>query len=105
MKPFSIFLCIIGVLVTALGVIAFYGDETGRGVAGFVFGVGIGALGVLLFVTDFTLRIFRRTASLMVRFRFCKLSLEIHGELGTPVDEVPHPGEFAAEPRPGVLAD
>lgn len=91
--------------MTALGVVAFYGDETGQGVAGFVFGVGIGALGVLLFVTDFTLSIFRRTASLMVRFRLCKLSLEIHGELGTPVDELPHPGEFAAEARSGALAD
>jgi len=105
MKPFSIALCIIGVVVTALGVIAFYGDETGQGVAGFVFGVGIGALGVLLFVTDFTLRIFRRTASLMVRFRLCWLSLEIHGELGTPVDEIPQPAEYAPEARTSTWAD
>jgi hypothetical protein len=91
--------------VTALGVVAYYGDETGQGVAGFVFGVGIGALGVLLFVTDFTLHVFRRTASLMVRFRFCKLSLEIHGELGTPVDEASGSAEFGAEARSGALAD
>jgi hypothetical protein len=105
MKPFSIALCVIGVLVTALGVLAFYGDDRGQGVAGFVFGVGIGSLGVLLFVTDFTLRIFRRTASLMVRFRFCKLSLEIHGELGSPVDEIPSLGDIAEGPKPATWAD
>jgi hypothetical protein len=78
----------VGVLVTALGVIGFYGEDEGLGVAGFVFGVGTGALGVLLFVTDFILRIFRRTASLMVRFKFWCIRLEVHGELGTPVDDL-----------------
>jgi len=99
MKGFSMGLCLIGVLVTALGAIAFYDDQRGLGqrglgVAGFVFGVGVGATGVMVFLTEFTLQIFRRTASLMVRFKFMCLRLEVHGELGTPVDELRGVGDM-----------
>jgi hypothetical protein len=98
MKGFSMGLCLIGVLVTALGAIAFYDDQRGLGVAGFVFGVGVGATGVMVFLTEFTLQIFRRTASLMVRFKFMCLRLEVHGELGTPVDELRGVGDTVMEP-------
>ncbi len=105
MKGFSIALCLIGVVITALGCIEFYGGDRGLAVAGFVFGVGAGALGVLLFLTDFTLSIFRRSASLMVRFKVCCLRLEVHGELGTPVDEMSYAGETSAAPQPGTWTD
>ncbi len=106
MRGFSISLCLIGVLVTALGVIGYYGDQPGFGIAGFVFGVGTGATGVLIFLTDFTLRIFRRTASLMVRFKLWCVRLEVHGELGTPVDEeVPSVEDAVAAPASGSWLD
>jgi hypothetical protein len=104
MKPFSIFLCLIGVLVTALGVIGFYGEDRALGIAGFVFGVGVGAFGVLLFLTEFALHLFRRTASLMVRFKVLCIRLEVHGELGTPVDEMRFREEPLIEPA-GTWAD
>ncbi|UCC60294.1 MAG: hypothetical protein JSV02_00265 [Dehalococcoidia bacterium] len=86
MRNFGLFMCILGVAITAAGVILYYGDNEGQGVAGFVLGVGLGAIGVMVFLTDFLLRFFERSASLMIRFQLCKLRFELHGELGTPLD-------------------
>jgi hypothetical protein len=87
MRTFGLFMCVIGVVITAAGVVGYYGDDRGWGIAGFVFGVGTGAIGVMVYLTDFLLRIFKRRASLLVRFQLCKLKLEINGELGTPLYE------------------
>ena len=87
MKIFGLVMCIIGATITALGVVGYFDDNLGPGIAGFVFGMGCGAIGVMAFLTDFVLTVFRRSASLMIRFQLCKLRLEIHGELGTPVDD------------------
>ena len=87
MRIYGLVMCMIAATITALGVVGFYGDDRGLGIAGMVFGVGCGAIGVMAFLTDFLLRMFKRSASLMIRFQLCKLRLEIHGELGTPVEE------------------
>ena len=105
MKAFSIVLCFIGIFVTALGVIPYYEDERGIAVAAFVFGVLIGLFGVMLFIADFIMRLFRRTASLMVRFRCWCLRLEVNGELGTPVDELRGVEDTVMEPLPGSWTD
>ena len=92
MRTFGLFMCVIGVVITAAGVVGYFGDDRGWGIAGFVCGVGTGATGVMVYLTDFILRIFKRRASLLVRFQLCKLKLEIQGELGTPLygeEEVP----------------
>jgi len=87
MRIFGLVMCIAGATITALGVIGYFDDRMGPGIAGMVFGVGCGAVGVMVFLTDFLLRMFRRSANLMIRFQLCKLRLEINGELGTPVDD------------------
>lgn len=98
MRGFALFLCIIGVLITAAGVVVYFQDNKGLGIAGFVLGVGAGSIGVMVFLTDFILRIFRRTASLMVRFQLWLLKLEINGELGAPIDEIGDLEERIEEP-------
>ena len=105
MRIFGLIMCVIGATITALGVIGYYDDDLGLGIAGFVFGTGCGAIGVMTFLTDFILRIFRRSASLMIRFRLCKLHLEIHGELGTPVDEKIGLREVMGESEPERWSD
>ncbi len=92
MRIFGLFMCVVGVVITAAGVVGYFGDDRGWGIAGFVFGVGTGATGVMVYLTDFILRIFKRRASLLVRFQLWLLKLEIQGELGTPLyeeEEVP----------------
>lgn len=105
MRTFGLFMCVIGVVITAAGVVGYFGDDRGWGIAGFVFGVGTGATGVMVYLTDFILRIFKRRASLLIRFQLCKLKLEIQGELGTPLygeEEVP---DAIGESQPGSWSD
>jgi hypothetical protein len=85
MRIFGLFMCIVGVVITAAGVVAYFGDDRGWGIAGFVFGVGTGAIGVMIYLTDFIHRMFRRRANLLVRFQLCKLKFELQGELGSPL--------------------
>ena len=105
MRNFGLFMCILGVAITAAGVILFYGDDEGQGVAGFVLGVGLGATGVMVYLTDFLLRFFERSASLMIRFQLCKLRFEVHGELGTPMDFEGLSGGKGEEARPDRWTD
>ncbi len=105
MRIFGLFMCVVGVIITAAGVVGYFGDDRGWGIAGFAFGVGTGATGVMVYLTDFILRIFKRRASLLVRFQLCKLKLEIQGELGTPLygeEEVP---DAIGESQPGSWSD
>lgn len=105
MRGFGLFMCILGVVITAAGVVLYFGDSEGQGVAGFVLGVGLGAIGVMVFLTDFLLRFFERSASLMIRFQLCKLRFEVHGELGTPMDFEGFPESKPEESRSEHWAD
>jgi hypothetical protein len=41
----------------------------------------------MVFLTDFILRLFRRSAKLTIHFQFFKMRLMIQGEMGNPEDE------------------
>ena len=105
MRNLGLFMCIIGVILTAAGVVLFYGDSEDQGIAGFVLGVGLGSIGVMIFLTDFLLRFFERSASLMIRFQFFILKVEVHGELGTPVDFEGIPKDRIGELEPSQYTD
>ncbi len=82
MRFFGLLLCIIGVLIAAGGIIAYFGDREGVGIAGMVVGGCFLGIGVMVFLTDFILRLFRRSAK-----------LTIHFEVGSPEGEERWVGE------------
>jgi hypothetical protein len=104
MKGFGVVMCILGLLIMGGGVIAYYADETGLGVAGMAFGVGLGALGLLLFVTSVVLQLTSRTAGLMIRFEFFKMRFVLQGELGSP-EEAGSVSERTWDVAPSRLAE
>ena len=87
MRGFGLFLCIVGAFIAAGGIIAYFGDSEGLGIAGMTVGACFLGIGVMIFLTDFILRPFRRSAKLTIRFRFFKIRLMIHGEMGSPEGE------------------
>lgn len=87
MRVFGLFLCIIGVLIVAGGIIAYFSDSEGAGIAGMVVGACFLGIGVMMFLTDFILRLFRRSAKLTIHFQFFKMRLLIEGEMGSPEGE------------------
>ncbi len=87
MRVFGLFLCIIGVFIVAGGIIAYLADSEGLGIAGMVVGGCFLEIGVIVFLTDFILRLFRRSAKLTIHFQFFRMRLMIQGEIGSPEDE------------------
>jgi len=87
MRGFGLLLCIIGVLIVAGGIIAYFSDNEGVGIAGMVVGGCFLGIGVMVFLTDFILRLFRRSAKLTIHFQFFKMRLMIQGEMGSPESE------------------
>ena len=87
MRVFGLLLCIIGVFIVAGGIIAYFGDSEGAGIAGMVVGACLLGIGVMVFLTDFILRLFRRRAKLTIHFQFFRMRLMIQGEMGSPEDE------------------
>jgi len=84
MRGFGLLICIIGVLIAAGGIIAYFGDREGAGIAGMVVGGCFLGLGVMMFLTDFIIRLTSRSAKLTIRFEFFKMRLLIEGEMGGP---------------------
>ncbi len=76
MRVFGLLLCIVGVLIAGGGIIAYFGDREGVGIAGMVVGGCFLGIGVMIFLTDLILRLFRRSAK-----------LTIHFEMGSPEGE------------------
>ena len=99
MRVLGLFLCIVGVFIAAGGIIGYFGDSEGAGIAGMVVGGCFLGLGAMMFLTDFVLRLFRRSAKLTIRFEFLKLRLLIHGEMGSPEGEEEWLEEGIGEPR------
>ncbi|MEE9491173.1 MAG: hypothetical protein V3V80_02595 [Dehalococcoidia bacterium] len=97
MRVFGLFLCIIGVLIAAGGIIAYFSDSEGAGIAGMVVGGCFLEIGVMMFLTDFILRLFRRSAKLTIHFQFFKMRLLIEGEMGSPEGEGGWPEEGIGE--------
>jgi len=82
MKYFGLALCITGALITAAGVVGYFTDHLGFGIAGFVLGLGFGAIGVMAFMTNFFLQLFKRNATLVIKLIWLGLRLEVRGEMG-----------------------
>jgi len=82
MRYFGLVLCLIGALITAAGVVGYFADYEGLGIAGFVLGLGFGAIGVMAFMTNFFLRLFQRNATLLIKLVCLGLRLEVRGEMG-----------------------
>ena len=87
MRVVGLFLCIIGVLIAAGAIIAYFSDHEGLGIAGMVVGGCFLGIGVMVFLTDFILRLFRRSAKLTIHFQFFRMRLMIQAEMGSPEDE------------------
>ena len=81
MRGIGLLLCIIGVFIAAGGAMAYVSDRDGVGIAGMVVGAGLLGTGVMMFLTDFLLRLANRSANLFIRFRFFRLELVLRGRL------------------------
>lgn len=88
MRGFGLLLCIIGVFIAAGGIIAYFGDREGVGIAGMVAGGCFLGIGVMVFLTDFILRLTRRSAK-----------LTIHLEMGSPEGDERWLEEGIEDPR------
>lgn len=88
MRGLGLLLCIIGAFIAAGGIIAYFGDREGVGIAGMVVGGCFLGIGVMVFLTDFILRLTRRSAK-----------LTIHLEMGSPEGEERCLEEGIEEPR------
>lgn len=105
MRGFGLLLCIIGVFIVAGGIIAYFGDREGVGIAGMVVGGCFLGIGVMIFLNDFILRLTRRSAKLTIRFEFFKMKMLIQGEIGSPEGEGEWLEEGIEEPRLSRLAE
>ena len=81
MRGLGLILCMVGIFFAALGVIGYFADYEGLGIAGMVVGAGILGVGVMIFLTEFVLLIARGNANLFVRFRFFKIEIAVQSEL------------------------
>ena len=82
MRYFGLALCMIAAVITAAGVVGYFADYEGPGIAGFVLGLGFGATGVMAFMTNFFLQLFKRNATLVIKLSWLGLRLEVRGEIG-----------------------
>jgi hypothetical protein len=87
MRVFGLSLCIIGILIAAGAIIAYFADHEGGGIAGMVVGGCFLWIGFQVFLTDFMLRLFRSSAKLTIHFQFFRIRLMIQGAIGSPEDE------------------
>jgi hypothetical protein len=56
-------------------------NYTGWRIGGIVLGMGIGATGIMTFLTDLIIWMFVRSSSYVIRSDFFRLKLEIHGKI------------------------
>ena len=94
MRSLGLFVCIMGALLLAAGAAAFPGNGEGSGaldwmklVVGVLLGLGVGVLGLVIYLIDFLLRVFRNRESFSIRFSFRILGVEFFEELGSPSDD------------------
>ena len=105
MRAFAILLSIVGVLIVGGGIIAYFGETTGLGIAGIVVGSCFLGLGVMIFVSAVVLKATSRAASLLIRFEFFRMKLLVQGELGLPEGEWEEAEEEAEELEVGHLSE
>jgi hypothetical protein len=87
MSGLGILLGMLGVFIAGSGAGAYVAEHEVAGIVCMVIGVGILGIGVMMFLTDFALRLARSSPSLLIRGRFFKLELIIQGQLSRVEDE------------------
>lgn len=87
MRGLGLILDMVGIFFAALGVIAYFADWEGLGIAGMVIGAGLVGVGTMIFLTEFVLLIARGNANMSVRFRFFKIEFAVQGEMRTADDD------------------
>lgn len=81
MRGVGILFCVGAVIIAVFGVLAYFADRDGLGVALMVISAGFFAIGVMIFLTDFALRLANRNANLFFRGRFFNIELMLKGGL------------------------
>ncbi len=94
MRSLGLFLCIMGALLLAAGAAAFPGNGEGNGaldwmklLVGVLLGLGVGVVGLVIYLIDLLLRVFRNREAFSVRLSFRILGVEFYEELGPPSDD------------------
>jgi len=94
MRYLGLFLCIMGALLLAAGAAAFPGNGEGNGtlewmkfLVGVLLGLGVGGVGLAIYLIGFLLRVFRNRETFSVRFSFRILGVEFYEKLGPPLDD------------------
>jgi hypothetical protein len=94
MRYLGLFLCITGALLLAAGAAAFPGNGEGNGaldwmklIVGVLLGLGVGGIGLVIYLIDLLLRVFRNRESFSIRLSFRILGVEFYQELGSPSDD------------------
>ncbi|MFC1847711.1 hypothetical protein ACFLXV_00150 [Chloroflexota bacterium] len=93
MRAIGLVVSIIGAIITAVGAQFFFGDfgistsDLIRGTASVLFGLAVGAIGAIIYLTDFLLRIFKNRESILIDLYLRILGLEFRGELKAPVED------------------
>ena len=81
MRHIGLTLCIVGGLTTAEAGIAFLMNYTGWSIGGIVLGMGIGATGIMIFLTDLVMWMLVRSSSYVIHSDFFRLQFELHGKI------------------------
>jgi hypothetical protein len=94
MRSLGLFLCIMGALLLAAGAAAFPGNGEGSGaldlmklLVGVLLGLGVGGVGLAIYMIDLLLRVFRNRETFSIRVSFRILGVEFYEELGSPSDD------------------
>lgn len=81
MRHIGLTLCIVGVLTTIEAGIAFFLNYTDWSIGGIVLGMGIGATGIMAFLTDLIKRMLVRSSSYVIHSDLFRLRFEMHGKI------------------------
>ena len=88
MRGLGILLGMLGIFIAGSGAGAYVSGRESAGIVCMVIGVGMLGIGVMMFLTDFALRLARSSPSLLIRGRFFDLELEVRGRLRNVEDEI-----------------
>jgi hypothetical protein len=93
-RGFGLLLCIVGACITAAGVIGYIGDGEAAGITdrldgiiGFVIGLGIGGIGILIYLLDFLLQIFRNRENFRINYLVRIFHWRLYQEVEYPSDD------------------
>ena len=77
----------IGIITAAISAFFYTSGHEPSGIAGMVMGTGLFVMGILIFLTNFVLRLAGRGFDLLFRGRFYSIDVSIRGRLSTSSKE------------------